>query len=297
MRLSSAFLQQQGIDHLQRNLANMAKTQNQLASGLKVQSAADQPADWSAASELDVVLSKLQSYQSSGQIAAHRLNLEESALASIDDQLSRVRELALQANNATMDPASRQIISIEMQGRMEDLLALANTRDADGRYLFGGTQDSTVPFTLNAAGATYHGDSNTRQIPLSDHRSVADGDPGDAVFQQPQDVFATVQNLIASIQAAPLDSTAFNAALAELQGSQDHLSDIRATVGNRLNAIEDASAAHAAISVQTESALSSLRDVDYAAATAKLAQQDTALQAAQASYVRVQSLSLFNFLR
>lgn len=297
MRLSSAFLQQQGIDHLQRNLANMARTQSQLASGLKLQTAADKPADWSAASELDTALAKLQSYQSNGQVAAHRLNLEESALASSDDQLSRLRELALQANNATMDPASRQIISVEMQGRLEDLLALANTRDADGRYLFGGTQDGSVPFALTATGATYSGDGNSRQISISDHRSVADGDAGDTVFLQPQDVFATVQNLIASIQVTPLDGTAFNVALNELQGSQDHLSSVRATIGNRLNAIDDASAAHAAVSVQTESTLSKLRDVDYAAATAKLAQQDTALQAAQASYVRVQSLSLFNFLR
>lgn len=297
MRLSSAFLQQQGIEHLQRNLAAMAKTQNQLASGLRLQTAADQPADWSAASALEAALSKLQSYQSNGQVAAHRLNLEESALASIDDQISRLRELALQANNATMDPAARQIVSIEMQGRMEDLLALANSRDADGRYLFGGTQDGGAPFTLTATGATYHGDGNNRQIPISDHRSVADGDAGDAVFQQPHDVFATVQNLIASIQTTPLDSTAYDTALAQLQTSQNHLSDIRATVGNRLNAIDDASAAHAAVGVQTESTLSSLREVDYAAASARLAQQDTALQAAQASYVRVQSLSLFNFLR
>ena len=76
-----------------------------------------------------------------------------------------------------------------------------------------------------------------------------------------------------------------------------HITNVRGTVGNRLAAVDDALAQADALEVQNKAALSDVRDLDYAEAAGRLTLQMTALQAAQQSYVKIQGLSLFDFLR
>ena len=51
------------------------------------------------------------------------------------------------------------------------------------------------------------------------------------------------------------------------------------------------------VTLQLKSTLSTLRDTDYASAITALNQQMTGLQAAQASFVKMQGLSLFNYIQ
>jgi flagellar hook-associated protein 3 FlgL len=65
------------------------------------------------------------------------------------------------------------------------LLAIANTTDVDGRHLFAGYKEETVPFTTNASGAVvYNGDQGQRTLQISDSRFVAINDSGAEVFQR-----------------------------------------------------------------------------------------------------------------
>ena len=49
--------------------------------------------------------------------------------------------------------------------------------------------------------------------------------------------------------------------------------------------------------VQLKSTLSDLQDLDYVGATAKMNLQLVGLQAAQASFTKIQNLSLFNYIK
>ena len=86
-------------------------------------------------------------------------------------------------------------------------------------------------------------------------------------------------------------------ALANISTAQDHLVDKRAAGGARLAGIDEAAAVREATSVTLKTTLADLRDVNIAEAASRLAQQGTALDAAQLSFQRVASLSLFNYLR
>ncbi|MCK4742508.1 MAG: flagellar hook-associated protein FlgL [Sulfuriflexus sp.] len=72
--------------------------------------------------------------------------------------------------------------------------------------------------------------------------------------------------------------------------------DIRSRVGARLNSIDDQTNLNEASLLQVRETLSGIQDLDYADAISKLEQQTTSLQAAQQSFLRIQGLSLFNFL-
>jgi len=133
----------------------------------------------------------------------------------------------------------------------------------------------------------------------------ADGDSFSITPSQQQDVFATVRDLItlfetptsanpaarAQVQTGVLDK------LAALETAQSRIIDVRARLGARLVAAEDAQNQLSSQLVKIDEALSGIRDIDYAEAASRLTQQLTGLQAAQQSFAKIQGLSLFSYLR
>ena len=130
---------------------------------------------------------------------------------------------------------------------------------------------------------------------------------GDSLQLQPSggpDMFALIDKLAALIKA-PQDSASQRAAtqtqlqqgMVELQTAQQRLSEVRAGYGLRLNMVDDAIELAAAQGEHATQAVSSLRDLDYAEAITRLQLQMTTLQAAQQTFVKVQGLSLFDYLR
>jgi flagellar hook-associated protein 3 FlgL len=161
----------------------IAETQNQVATGKRVNLPSDDPFAAARISELDASLTKLDQYRANGAFAASRLGLVEETLVSVVDNLQRVRELAVQGNNATLSHADRLALAAELRERYDGMLALANASDANGRFLFSGYSEKTQSFTQTAAGVVYNGDSGQRQLQLSDNRLVAVNDSGSALFQ------------------------------------------------------------------------------------------------------------------
>ncbi len=102
----------------------------------------------------------------------------------MQNQLQSLRDLALEANTSTLSSQDRAAIATQAVQIQNSLLALANTQDGNGEYLFGGFATQTQPFTLSAAGATYNGDQGQRQVQIAAGQTVADSDNGYAVFTQ-----------------------------------------------------------------------------------------------------------------
>ena len=182
MRISTAALHQQGLVNILRNQAALSKTQNELSLGTRLVTAKDSPSDWARAAGLDQQLAQFERFRSNASVAQQHLGLEENALSSANETLNRVRELALQAANATQSAESRASIAQEMQARISELLSIANSSNGEGRYLFAGTADGAAPFSLNPMGATYSGNQSQSLLDIGPERSVQLGDSGSRVF-------------------------------------------------------------------------------------------------------------------
>lgn len=116
-----------------------------------------------------------------------------------------------------------------------------------------------------------------------------------------QDVFATLERLAdaldtpaSSPQEQARRSNAVGAAIGDLGTAQDHMLELRAGTGTRLAALDGAADTRDASQIGLAQSLSQLRDVDYAEAASRLALQLTALDAAQQTMLKMQSLSLFD---
>lgn len=182
MRMSSVQIFQQGVSAILTQQARVAHTEQQLATGRRILTPADDPV--AAAQVLDITedLELVDQYQRNGNLAQGQLALEDTILADVGNVLQRVRELVVQANNASQGPDTRAGIATEIEARVEELLALANTRDATGEYIFAGYQADAQPFARQGGGFTYAGDDGQRFLQLGSATQVAVRDSGKAVF-------------------------------------------------------------------------------------------------------------------
>jgi flagellar hook-associated protein 3 FlgL len=178
--MRSAFLA--ALDDARRRIVD---TQQQVSTGLRVNTPSDDPVAAARIAQLDASLTRIDQYHANSLFARNQLGLEEEVLTEAIGNLQRIRDLTLQANNASTSAADRKIIATEIRQQRSALLALANTTDVDGRHLFGGYRETATPFVADASGSiVYNGDEGQRTLQISDSRFVPINDSGADVFER-----------------------------------------------------------------------------------------------------------------
>jgi flagellar hook-associated protein 3 FlgL len=179
MRISTAEQFQNGINAIQTQQVQMSRTQQQLATGRRLLAPSDDPAAAVQALGLRDGLAALDQYSRNAEGAIARLSQQETVLADMGLLLQRARELTVQAANGVQNDESRAAIASELEQITESLLAAANTRDANGEYLFAGHRSDRLPFARGADGSvTYFGDDGERRVAVSADRSITVGANG-----------------------------------------------------------------------------------------------------------------------
>lgn len=300
MRIGTLQIFRQGVNSILEQQTQLFRTQQQLSTGRRIVNPSDDPIGSAQLIGLSESLQVTEQYQRNIERARTRLELEDTALASIGDALQRARELTVQGLNDTNSADERAAMAKEVRQILDEVLGLANRKSENGEYLFAGYQGQVTPFSHDGAGNfSYAGDLGQRAIQIGPARQIADGDPGETVFLDiaataggTEGVFTTLYTLASDLEAnAPVPNS-----LDQLDSAMNHLLGFRATVGARLNAVDSQANINEALLVQLEQTRSSVRDLDYAEAASRLSQESVTLQAAQQAFVRVQNLNLFNFL-
>ena len=115
-----------------------------------------------------------------------------------------------------------------------------------------------------------------------------------------QDVFTTLNNMIAALQSGG-SSTAItntlNRQLESLNQAMNAVSNAQVSVGSRIETLQQQSSSYSDLSITYKSALSDVQNVDMASAISNLSLQSTALQASQQVFAKIQGTSLFDYLR
>jgi len=183
MRISSYQLNQQGINRILEMTQQTAKTQQQLATGRRITTAADDPVAAVRINSINEEISLREQFRSTIGLAQSDLKLEESTLDHMVQVLQRVRELTVQSGNAINTAEDRQFISVEIQSRFDELMSLMNTRLASGDYMFAGFRGEDQPFVRDATGAiVYQGDEGQRVVQIDASTSVTVSDSGKRLF-------------------------------------------------------------------------------------------------------------------
>ncbi len=173
----------QGLRGMLNVQSKLYNTQNQLATGKRVNQPSDDPVAAAKILQLDDELARLTQYKKNLDGAENSLMLEEAQLESITNLLTRVRELTTAVGNPTLTNTERQAIVAETRTRLDELLALANTRNTSGEYIFGGYKGEQAPFVASGSGYAYRGDDGVRMLQISSSTYVAMGHSGRQLFE------------------------------------------------------------------------------------------------------------------
>lgn len=181
-RVTTTSMRESWLQATQQLQANLSRTQQQISTGQKFTRPAEDPVGATRALQIDGSLQQTQQFSRNADIAKNRLGLEESALGQVGNVLQRLRELAVQANNATQTNETRAAIADEARQQLDALVQLANTQDGAGEYLFGGYQTRTRPFAIEDTGVEFNGDQGERLLQIGPDRRIADSNSGYDVF-------------------------------------------------------------------------------------------------------------------
>ncbi len=184
MRVALLSRQHDFLDAVNRRQTELSRLQEQVATGQRFTRPGQDPTGAARLLGIDAALAANAQYLRNISQAVGRLNVEESVLADAGDVLQRLRELAVQAANGPMSAENRAAIATEVRERRAQLLALGNTRDGNGEYLFAGHSTGTLPFAEQGGTVTYQGDQGRREVQIGADRFVADGDDGASVLMR-----------------------------------------------------------------------------------------------------------------
>ena len=174
---------------------------------------------------------------------------------------------------------------------------------------FSSTTQYTVTDTKTgvqvASGTLTGGSGATNTIAFNGIQVTLSGTPnhGDSFTVAPAgtaSVFSTISGLISTLNSTSLSpaqlATRLNQGLEQVSGAINHLNLVQASVGARINAVSTAQTTAQSQQTDYQTTVSQLSNVDYAKATTQLSTEELALQAAQASYASMMSLTLFKYI-
>jgi flagellar hook-associated protein 3 FlgL len=219
-------------------------------------------------------------------------------LQSFASYVTRIQELAVQAANGVLAPVQREAIATELEALRGELIGLANTQGSAGHALFGG-ETAGQAYTLDALGnPVYAGTASAGTLPLGDGQSVTRGLTGPEVLGSGAgDLFIVVRTLSDALRGAAADpAQAARDALAPLDNALETITTQQTVVGTRIAWIELAAERRTQMSELRAEDQAEIGGTDLTSAVMQLQQTMTVLEASQASFARLASLSLFNML-
>ncbi len=306
MKVSTSMFFDKSSKMLSNVQSSMAKTQEQLSTGLQITKPSDEPVKAAGVTRLNTEIARQTTYQDNMKTISTRLSAEETALTNSSDVMFRMKELAMQAANDTLGPADRRTVALEMTQLRDQMLSLANSQDSNGNFLFAGSKVGQTPFRQDAKGLiVYSGDQSRMQVAIGDSRQMSLNMVGTDAFHNVVrsdgkggntgiGFFQSMDDLIASVNGS--DKVGIQRGIRELDQLQQGLSNATAKLGTDQNTIDSQNRVLDEMLLRLKSTLSDVQDLDYTQAITKLNKDQLALESAQSSFAKISKLSLFNYI-
>jgi len=240
----------------QRNLQSVTLrlegNYRRLASGLRIATAADDAAGLGISERMRSQVRSLAQVARNAQDGVSLVQTAEGALNEVSANLNRMRELALQASNGTLNTADRATIDDEFVALIDEIRRIADTTAFNGISLLNSTATIDIQVGLDAG--------ETIAISL-ENASTSGGGLAISTLST-----TTVSNAVSALAAIDSAVDTVNQVRGGLGASQNRLSTaIRSILNSRENLIASESR---------------IRDVDVAAETADLTRNSIMQQAA-----------------
>ena len=267
---------------LVKNQRSLDTAMEQLSTGSKINSAADDAAGLAINTRLTSQIMGLNMAVSNANDAINMVNTAEGALVEMENMLQRMRELALQASNGTTDVKDRTYLDSEYKALYAEIDRIADNTEWNGRTILDNSADG------NASGfVEFQVGMDTGQVISVDFGNFTNVS-GSGTFASFVSAGATAGTISATTTSqAQLTSSA---AIGAIDTALDAISNQRATLGGVANRLTFSVDNLTNISVNASASRSAIMDTDYAASTTDLARASIIAQAGTAMLAQANQL-------
>lgn len=299
-RITPRLMTERSLNDINAQLGRIAKLQEQLSSGLRVNRPSDDPIDARRAINVRTLLQRNEQFIGNIDDVQPQVDETASSLQNVVDIFQRALELTTQAANGTNSQAQLDALALEINELIESVFTTGNAQ-TNGRSIFAGTAtlDPAFSATRNVAGeitaVTYEGNTDLFSVDISEGASIAVNLPGSQAFQGSVDVFTVLVGIRDSMRAGN-QADLQNVRLDQLQDSLDQTLFGIARVGavqNRLdrvaNNLEDRN-------LSLEGLLSDKINADYSETVLNFNVAQNAYQAALSAAGRIMQTSLLDYI-
>jgi flagellar hook-associated protein 3 FlgL len=297
MRISDTQFSQMMLQSLQINNAGLGKVMQQMATGDRLTKLSDDPMASIQLLNLDREGSAISQYQNNIANVKTTLSSQEVHLDSVNESLKSMRDLVLWGANGTLTDEDRKGMISELESMRDAIQSSFNAKDEEGHYLFSGTKTDTP--AISAAGGNYSLDGNNDKRIVTVAKGVTmesnitaqelmDLGGGDNVLSQIDRLIVEFKN------PSPNFQTEVEASLNAIDDMMSNVLGAMTEIGGRHNNLDLMDGAHSENKLFVDKITSDVSALDYGEASVRLSNYMAALQATQASYVKINDLSLFD---
>ena len=239
------------------NDRSLTKSMQQLSTGKRINTAADDAAGLAISSRMTSQIRGLDQGVRNANDGISMLQTAEGATQEISNMLQRMRELAVQAANDTYGTTDRTAIKTEVTELASEITRISSNTQWNGMSVLASA--STYTFQVGS------GSSSTSSIDVSFSTTMSASNLG--------------------VSSASLDLTSNTFAQASISSIDTAISSVntfRSTLGAKINRLTSAADNLANISMNTAASRSRIEDADYAHATTELARAQIIQQAGTA---------------
>lgn len=284
------------LGNLQRSRQQLLQAQQQISSQKKVTQPSDDPAAFGQIVLDKSSLSQTDQWIRNIQFGTARIEAADSALGQVQNLLTRLRELTIQARSDTTSAQGRTTIAQEVRQLHRQLVQLANT-EVGGQAVFGGTETNVTPFVITSGDSVaYQGNTESRSIAVGRNQTAQVLIPGIEIFTgATTNLFDSVSDLLTALESN--NGAGIETAIGNLDLATSQISDAQGKIGALANRLDVTKTALDVTTTTIRQALSNNQDADLAAAITQLSLQQVAVEATSQAFSKIFETSLLKILQ
>lgn len=294
MRISDTQFSQMMLQSLQTNNAGLGKVMQQMSTGERMTKLSDDPMASIKLLNLEREDSAISQYQNNIANVKTILSSQEVYLDSVTDSLQNIRDRILWGANGTMTTDDRAGIITELNNLRDSITSAFNAQDEEGVHLFSGTATDTPSLDANY---NFLGNSDKRVVTVAKGVTMETNITALDVLELGggNNILKSIDGLIAEFQAPTANfQTEVSNTINDLDITANNVLSAITEMGGRHNNLDLMNSSHTDNKLFVEKVNKELSALDYSEASVRLNSFMAALQATQASYVKIDGLSLFD---
>jgi flagellar hook-associated protein 3 FlgL len=326
MRITPNMTADNSIYNLQKAQTTLNKLTELTTSQQNINQPSDDPAAMNTLLNINDSLNAINQYSTNITNATTSLNVTNTALTGISATIAQAVTLVASITNGANDAPTQQSAINQLVTLKQQIVDYANTQSGN-TYVFGGTDSSTPPFTIDSTTTppsnVYNGNSTQSSVEVTKNMYQAVNITGDRllglsgasssgppipspsygstnILQTFDNLIATVQNEATETNPTPAQQTATTTAIQQgataLAAGATQVNNATVDVAARLQRLTNMTTMNTNNQTTLENVVGNIQSVDLATVGTELSQQQTAYQAALSATAQIAKMSLLNYL-